>query len=514
MNNKYKAKDHEYELIALTEWPENEWIEDYASSQKLISTIFKNAKNSYGSLLPLFQLLKPTACKEDVNHLSTDGKHLYFSPRRVGKAIEMRGVDMAMKEYTHQLLHIVLHGFLGNFSAFYKDKDLAWAIMDLMSERFVKIYTDKEKKDVFSNDIPYMPSKTDKLEARLEELLEKGMGAYHVIKDQEKSRAFVIDRARDARKDNHRIWNNEYKEAWDQAVSELLSQLSPLLKERMKELQASSSLQQANSGATAIVKVKLTPRIPTTDKMNLGSLTTVLTDIRSGDNPVHGVGAGGGIQAVSAKKQSKKSYTQTLREICKERETTYEDPDSINPMFYQYGLDLYGDVPLIEPLEENPRPAVDDLVIAIDTSGSCAGPVAEQFISETTKILGDAGTLGSTGHITFIECDYTIQNVREFENGKDMQKELKGNIRLSGWGGTSFVPVFDWIKENRIKHGKSVSALIYLTDGCGIYPEYKPSYPTYFVMPDMDAQDMRFTLAQKPWIHVLTLETENHIPQF
>ena len=50
-----------------------------------------------------------------------------------------------------------------------------------------------------------------------------------------------------------------------------------------------------------------------------------------------------------------------------------------------------------------------------------------------------------------------------------------------GGGGTSFVPVFDWV-EDRIAEGEDVpQCLIYLTDGYGDAPEVEPDYPVLWV---------------------------------
>ena len=49
------------------------------------------------------------------------------------------------------------------------------------------------------------------------------------------------------------------------------------------------------------------------------------------------------------------------------------DPDSFDPVFYSYGMSLYGNMPLIEPLETKEVFRIEDFVIVIDTSMSCSG---------------------------------------------------------------------------------------------------------------------------------------------
>lgn len=59
---------------------------------------------------------------------------------------------------------------------------------------------------------------------------------------------------------------------------------------------------------------------------------------------------------------------------------------------------------------------------------------------------------------------------------------IQQNITIQGRGGTDFRPVFRYVKEQQEKKEiRSLKALIYFTDGDGIYPGSKPDYETAFV---------------------------------
>ena len=61
-------------------------------------------------------------------------------------------------------------------------------------------------------------------------------------------------------------------------------------------------------------------------------------------------------------------------------------------------------------------------------------------------------------------------------------KEYSKRIRIEGRGGTDFRPVFEYVRQLREKiELKDLKALIYFTDGDGIYPREKPDYETAFV---------------------------------
>lgn len=515
------SAEQEYSLILLNEWSVHEWQNNFPEAPRLIKDLIMKAKLRHDSLIPLLQLFTPTPVREPIKHLATDGKHLYYSPERIEKAIRKAGSERILEIYLHELLHIVMHGFIGSFGTHYEDTELAWAIQDLLAERFASMYQpDPEKPVEVDPDYCDWDCQDDeeadrcferekKNRKRLEKLLEKGMGAYHFIRPKKRSRTFLIEKGKEARRDNHHIWNQEYKKAWEEAASEILSLLSPELKELLRQAEAKPvSIQvQMAQGSPSTNGVPV-PMIPSPQDLSLDSLTVVISDSQSRSNN-YGVGSGGAVQTVCRKKTSKNSYSETLRELCREKESNYEDPDSMDNMLYQFGLDLYGNMPLIEPREENPRPQLENLILAIDTSGSCSGPIAEQFISETCQILQDAGALGYLKSITWIECDFKIQNVREFEDITEITKAFSDSVHLRGFGGTSFVPVFDWIRENKEAKGTDISALFYLTDGMGEYPVEPPNYPTYFVMPQEGVHFMQNSAPDKSWIKILNMDKNN-----
>jgi hypothetical protein len=181
-------------------------------------------------------------------------------------------------------------------------------------------------------------------------------------------------------------------------------------------------------------------------------------------------------------------YTELLKKLCRECERVHEDADSFDTMLYNYGLEMYGDVPLIEPLETKEEPHFNTLVLAIDTSGSCDGGVAQRFVTETGSIFFDIAHMAEIDHLYLLQCDAEIQSEIRFDGADEVAEYCDyGNVKLKGFGGTDFCPVFERTDE-LLKAGETVDALIYLTDGCGCYPFEKPDYPVYFVVnvEDMD----------------------------
>ena len=71
--------------------------------------------------------------------------------------------------------------------------------------------------------------------------------------------------------------------------------------------------------------------------------------------------------------RSKYDYRKFLKQFCRLREEVELDTESFDYIFYSFGMEHYGNIPLIEPLEYKEVNRLEELVIAIDTSGSCLG---------------------------------------------------------------------------------------------------------------------------------------------
>ena len=58
-------------------------------------------------------------------------------------------------------------------------------------------------------------------------------------------------------------------------------------------------------------------------------------------------------------------------------------------------------------------------------------------------------------------------------------------MKLKGFGGTDFRPVFDYVDRLNKEHEfTNLKGLIYFTDGYGVFPAKKPDYQTAFVFVD------------------------------
>ena len=57
-------------------------------------------------------------------------------------------------------------------------------------------------------------------------------------------------------------------------------------------------------------------------------------------------------------------------------------------IFYNYGMEMYGNMPLIEPQETKELRKIEDFVIAIDTSMSCKEELIKKFLVGNVQYFG------------------------------------------------------------------------------------------------------------------------------
>ncbi len=197
-----------------------------------------------------------------------------------------------------------------------------------------------------------------------------------------------------------------------------------------------------------------------------------------------GINAAGLLQNLIPITRERQSYTDFLKRfaVCGEVvQISHEEFDSI---FYTYGLKLYGNLPLIEPLEYSEVRKIRDFVIAVDTSGSVKGELVRSFVHRTCEILSQRENFFRQVCIHILQCDAEIQEDVCIRSEDDLKHWLS-SMTLKGFGGTDFRPVFRRVEELRAKGElRDLKGLIYFTDGLGIFPEDRPDYETAFVFVD------------------------------
>lgn len=215
------------------------------------------------------------------------------------------------------------------------------------------------------------------------------------------------------------------------------------------------------------------------------------------------------LEQIKAESREGCDYRDFLRKFAVLREEQQLDVDAFDPVFYSYGLSLYGNMPLIEPQETREVKKIEDFVIAIDTSMSCSGELVRGFLRETYSILKEQESFFRKMNIHILQCDEKVQRDKKITSQEEL-KEYMENLELSGQGGTDFRPVFAHVEElQRNREFSRLRGLLYFTDGKGIFPKTMPPYDTAFLLYQKDWQEVDVPAwAMKVYLREEDLETE------
>lgn len=227
------------------------------------------------------------------------------------------------------------------------------------------------------------------------------------------------------------------------------------------------------------------------------------------------------LKSFSEDKSDDKSILQNLEEATKEHydygsflrkfsvsgEDIQINDDEFDYVYYTYGLSLYGNLPLVEPLEYKDVNKIKEFVVAIDTSGSCRGAVVQAFLNKTYNILKSSENFFRKVNIHIIQCDSEVRRDTKITNDEEFEIFMREG-QLEGFGSTDFRPVFAYV-DKAIESGvfENLKGLIYFTDGYGVFPEHKPShnYDTAFVFLEDDYEKPPIP----PWAMKLVLPAED-----
>ena len=196
------------------------------------------------------------------------------------------------------------------------------------------------------------------------------------------------------------------------------------------------------------------------------------------------------LEQIKTGNRSKYDYREFLRKFAVFHEEMAVDDDSFDYNFYTYGLRLYGNMPLIEPLESKEVKKVEEFVIVIDTSMSCKGELVRKFLEETYGVLSENESFFTKINVHIIQCDEKVHTDKKITSQEEM-KDYMEHLELYGDGGTDFRPAFEWVDRLLEQHEfHNLKGLIYFTDGFGIYPQKMPPYKTAFVFMQDNYRDV------------------------
>ncbi len=209
------------------------------------------------------------------------------------------------------------------------------------------------------------------------------------------------------------------------------------------------------------------------------------------------------VQSLKALHREKYSYRTFLRKFMSPGEKMKISDEDFDLIFYTYGLNLYRNLPLIEPLEYQEMNNIRELVIAIDTSGSVQGDIVQDFLQKTYNIFQEKESFFSHFRIHILQCDMMIRDTAVITTMAEFEKYIE-TMEIKGLGGTDFRPVFSYVNEQIEQNVfQRFGGLLYFTDGDGVYPKYRPSYQCAFLFPKGNKE-----ITVPPWAIRYSLEED------
>ena len=214
-------------------------------------------------------------------------------------------------------------------------------------------------------------------------------------------------------------------------------------------------------------------------------------------------GAGGEtvLEQVRVANREDVDYRAFLRRFAVPREVMAVDGDAFDYIFYTYGLQLYGNMPLVEPPETKEEKRIEDFVIAVDTSMSTSGALVREFLACTYAILRSTETFTRKVNIRILQCDDQVRADTVIHDLEELKTYME-NFQLAGGSATDFRPVFAYVAQLQAQgEFTNLRGLVYFTDGMGIYPKKQPPYDTAFVL----LEEPPLSVQMPPWAIRLVL---------
>lgn len=207
---------------------------------------------------------------------------------------------------------------------------------------------------------------------------------------------------------------------------------------------------------------------------------------------------------IRAANRSRRSYRDFLRRFCVLREEIRLDPEEFDLNFYTYGLSMYGNLPLIEPLESRESKKVEELALVVDTSYSTSGELVRAFLSETYTLLKARENFFHRMNLHLIQADDQVRQDLPIRSEQELVQAME-QFTLRGGGGTDFRPAFAYVDELcASRQFTNLRGLLYFTDGLGTYPARRPAYETAFLFLGDRFDDANVP----PWAIKLVLEED------
>ena len=396
-------------------------------------------------LEPAIRMLteSPSKCMRNRSYgMGTDGKNLYYNPEYV-----LRAYQKEKGFVSRMYLHLVVHGIFRHFFVNPQIEQRKW---DLACDMATEYIIESWKLD-FADISAGADEKRELDRIRKNVGLMNAEKIYGYLKKTKKSEIDWLEKI--FRRDDHSFWYPETKNRND-----VIQVKSGQVNQNREVMFSNQKLEELWKQAAKKIQVDL----------------ETFMKSRSGEN-------GDFLVNLKLANRKKQDYSAFLRKFTRLGERMKINDEEFDYNFYTYGMQLYGNMPLIEPLEYKDVRVVKTFVTVIDTSGSVEEEKLRRFLEKTYQILKSGQKSEDRVNFHLIQCDALVQKDVKITSEKELEQVME-DLTLYGRGGTDFRPAFEYIEELR-KNGEltNLNGMLYFTDGMGVYPRKKPEYPVAFI---------------------------------
>lgn len=396
-------------------------------------------------LEPAIRMLteSPSKCMRNRSYgMGTDGKNLYYNPEYV-----LRAYQKEKGFVSRMYLHLVVHGIFRHFFVNPQIEQRKWDLTCDMATEYI----------IESWKLDFADISAGADEKRELDRIRKNVGLMNAEKIYgylKKTKESEIDRLEKIfRRDDHSFWYPETKNRKD-----VIPVKSGQVNQNREIMFSNQKLEELWKQTAKKIQVDL----ETFMRSRSGETGDFLVNLKLAN-------------------RKKQDYSAFLRKFTRPGERMKINDEEFDYNFYTYGMQLYGNMPLIEPLEYKDVRVVKTFVTVIDTSGSVEEEKLRRFLEKTYQILKSGQKSEDRVNFHLIQCDALVQKDVKITSEKELEQVME-DLTLYGRGGTDFRPAFEYIEELR-KNGEltNLNGMLYFTDGMGVYPRKKPEYPVAFI---------------------------------
>lgn len=396
-------------------------------------------------LEPAIRMLteSPSKCMRNRSYgMGTDGKNLYYNPEYV-----LRAYQKEKGFVSRMYLHLVVHGIFRHFFVNPQIEQRKWDLACDMATEYI----------IESWKLDFADISAGADEKRELDRIRKNVGLMNAEKIYgylKKTKESEIDRLEKIfRRDDHSFWYLETKNRND-----VIQVKSGQVNQNREVMFSNQKLEELWKQVAKKIQVDL----ETFMRSRSGETGDFLVNLKLAN-------------------RKKQDYSAFLRKFTRLGEHMKINDEEFDYNFYTYGMQLYGNMPLIEPLEYKDVRVVKTFVTVIDTSGSVEEEKLRRFLEKTYQILKSGQESEDRVNFHLVQCDALVQKDVKITSEKELEQVME-DLTLYGRGGTDFRPAFEYIEELR-KNGEltNLNGMLYFTDGMGVYPRKKPEYPVAFI---------------------------------